>query len=275
MSRIACFLALGASLISTYGSVLAVEPKNLFIESGRGTLPIIVAAPHGGLDDVPGLLPRVDVTAERFVTGVDAHTVELTQRLVREIRRQLHGEPYFVIATFRRRFVDVNRSPEHAYEDPKAKCYYEAYHHRLTEFCREVQNKFGGGLFIDVHGQAVEVDKLLVGTVGGETCKLLRQRRGDSALVGRDGLVGCLNALGFATAPEIDAKVLELPQYNGGYTVQTYGSHRSPGIDAVQFEYGSNYRKPERLDDSARRTAAAVAKFYHLHVSRTQTAPGE
>jgi N-formylglutamate amidohydrolase len=275
MIRLRYFITVLAISLVGLGVVAADEPRNLLIESARGSLPIIVAAPHGGLDDIPGLAPRVDVTAERFVTGVDANTAELARRLVHEIRRELHGEPYFVIATFRRRYIDVNRSPEHAYEDPKAKRYYEAYHDQLAEYCRQVQNKFGGGLFIDVHGQAVEVDKLLVGTVGGETCKLLRQRRGDSALVGRDGLLGCLNMIGFVTAPEIDAKVLELPRYNGGYTVQTYGSHRSPGIDAVQFEYGTNYRKPERLDDSARRTAAAVAKFYRLHLSRTQTAPGE
>ncbi len=68
--------------------------------------------------------------------------------------------------------------------------------------------------------------------------------------------------------PGLDATEFNLPQYNGGYTVQTYGSHRAEGIDAVQFEYGSSYRKLEKLDDTAKRTAAAIAKFYAAYLPK-------
>ncbi len=61
--------------------------------------------------------------------------------------------------------------------------------------------------------------------------------------------------------PELNATEFNLPRFNGGYTVQTYGSHKAEGIDAVQFEYGSNFRAADKLDDTAKRTAAAIKSF--------------
>ncbi len=252
-----CFIARSAT---------AAEPVDPLIDVGRGTLPIVISAPHGGMVDMPGVPARVNVNAERFVTGVDGQTHELAHKIVKEIEKQLGGKPYFVIARFKRRFVDANRTAEHAYEVPAAKPYYDAYHDTLAKFCREVQNQYATGLFIDVHGQAAYVNDVLVGTNGGQTMKLLRQRYGDEALVGRNGVVGFLRSAGLRTMPEIDATDFNLPRFNGGYTVQTYGSHKAEGIEAVQFEFGSNYRAVNRLDDTAKRTAQAIAKYYELYL---------
>lgn len=252
--------------------VRAADRSDLLIDVGRGTLPIVISAPHGGMTDVPGVPGRVNVNAERFVTGIDGNTRELAHKIFAEIEKQLGGKPYFVVARFKRRNLDANRTAEHSYEVPEAKIYYDAYHSTLAEFCRDVQNKFGTGLFIDVHGQAVFPDNILVGTVGGETVKLLRQRHGDEALVGPGGVLGFLSAAGLQTMPELNATEFNLPRFNGGYTVQTYGSHKAEGIDAVQFEYGSNFRAADKLDDTAKRTAAAIKSFYQAYLPKHATA---
>lgn len=265
----------GFVLLAT-AAAAGAEPTDPLIDVGRGTLPIIISAPHGGSTDVPGVPGRVNVNAERFVTGIDGNTRELAHKLFVEIEKQLGGKPYYVVARFKRRNLDANRTAEHAYEVPEAKFYYETYHRNLADFCREVQNQFGTGLFIDVHGQASFPNDILVGTVGGETVKLLRQRHGDEALVGHSGVVGFLRAAGMTTMPGLDATELNLPQYNGGYTVQTYGSHKAEGIDAVQFEFGSKYRGSDRLNDTAKRTAAAIARFYETYLpKKRQTAANE
>lgn len=256
-----------ASVLASITST-AAEPSDPLIDVGRGTLPIVISAPHGGTVDAPGIPHRKNTNAERFVTGIDGNTRELAHKVFAEIEKQIGGKPYYVVARFRRRHLDANRSAVHSYEVPEARFYFDAYHDTLAEFCREVQNKFGIGLFIDIHGQGAFPDDILVGTVGGETVKLLRQRHGDEALVGRSGVVGFLNAAGLETMPELNATEFNLPRYNGGYTVQTYGSHKAEGIDAVQFEYGSSFRQMDKLDDTAQRTAAAIKSFYQAYLPK-------
>jgi len=43
--------------------------------------------------------------------------------------------------------------------------------------------------------------------------------------------------------------------------VQTYGSHRETGIDAIQLEIGTNLRKLAVLDRTAADLADAIAVF--------------
>jgi N-formylglutamate amidohydrolase len=241
------------------------------IDVHRGTIPIIISAPHGGTEDVPGVPPRVNAQAYRFVTGGDTNSRELAQKLVADLERRLGGKPYYVMARFKRRYLDVNRKPADSYESPRAAFYYQAYHETLAEYVREVQEKFGGGLLIDVHGQATYKDDILVGTVGGKSMERIRLRLGDGVLVGREGIVGLLESSGFRVQPAIDATDFNVPRYNGGEITQAYGSDKPEGIDAVQFEFGSNYRVLDRLDKSASMAAEAVEKFYRANVAKADT----
>lgn len=257
----------------------SATPSDPLIDVQRGTLPLVISAPHGGLEDVPGATPRTNRPVNpppgtpKWVTGADVNTRILARKIAAELQRRLGGTPYFVFARFHRKYVDANRAPEHSYESPAAKFHYDAYQHALAEFCREVQKRHGTGLMIDVHGQASFDDEILVGTVGGKTVKLLVERRGVEALVGREGIIGYLIAAGLKPKPELNSANLNVAAgLNGGFNVQTYGSHQPGGIDAVQFEYGSNYRTKENLDDTARRTADAIEKFYRSYLSKYRPA---
>ncbi|MCE9604138.1 MAG: hypothetical protein K8U03_04460 [Planctomycetia bacterium] len=256
------------------GSTAAVKPderprpSDPLIDVQRGTLAIVITAPHGGLEDVPGVPLRVNRNAYRFVTGNDANTRLLAHELAKDIEKRLGGKPYYVTARFHRKYIDANREAAHAYESPAAKPYYDGYHDTIAEFCREVLAKHGSGLLIDVHGQAVYKDEILVGTIGGETVPLLRQRFGVEALVGKTGMVGCLQAAHLKTMPALDATDLNVPRFNGGFTVQNYGSHKPGGLDAIQFEYGSHYRALDQIGTTARKSAEGVERFYLRYMVR-------
>jgi N-formylglutamate amidohydrolase len=238
------------------------------IDVQRGTAAIIITAPHGGSADVPGVPLRVNRDAYRFVIGTDAQTHRLALGMAKELERRLGVKPYFVMARFQRKYIDANRAAEHAYESPAAKPYYDAYHGTIDDYCREILKNHGGGLLIDVHGQAIYKDEILVGTVGGATVPLLRERFGPEALVGKTGMVGRLQDAGFRTMPAINTTDFHVPRFDGGFTVQNYGSHKPNGLDAIQFEFGSNYRLPEKVDDTAKRAAAAVEGFYLRYTVR-------
>jgi N-formylglutamate amidohydrolase len=279
---IACLAGMTLGIAGTAAQQRAAQPAAGFTTSARGIdrlidvdqgeIPIIISAPHGGTEDVPGVAPRVNQSAFRFVTGGDTNTRELARKVAAELERRLGGKPYYVMARFKRRYLDVNRKAADSYESPRAAFYYRAYHDALAEYVREVQEKFGGGLLIDIHGQATFPDEILVGTVGGKSMERLRLRLGDGVLVGREGIVGLLESAGFRVQPAVDATDFNVPKYNGGEITQAYGSDKPEGIDAVQFEFGSTYRTPERLDEVAAMTAEAVEKFYRANVVRKAAA---
>ena len=41
-----------------------------------------------------------------------------------------------------------------------------------------------------------------------------------------------------------------------------YGSHNANGIDAIQFEFGVNYRQEAKLESTIKRAAKSIVVFY-------------
>ena len=97
------------------------------IHAETGELPIILTAPHGGRQDVPGCEPRTP-TGSRFVTNPDYNTDILAQSIAAEIKRLTGKPPYLVIARFHRKFIDANRRADEAYGTDGCKADYALYH---------------------------------------------------------------------------------------------------------------------------------------------------
>ncbi|HEX4130926.1 MAG TPA: N-formylglutamate amidohydrolase [Pirellulales bacterium] len=236
---------------------------NPLVTVQQGDLPIVISAPHGGRDAIPDCPPRKGRDGiYRFVTEADTNTGELADRFAAELERKLGKKPYLVRARFARKYCDVNRKPEDAYESPAAKAVYDAYHAALAAACRDVQRRWHGGLLLDIHGQSTYPDKLIRGTQNGLTISMLTERRGAEAYMGRSSLLGLMEAAGYEVLPKLDTTEREPERYAGGHIVRTYGSHQAGGIDAMQFEFGRQYRVPlTEAEKSADDLAEAVAEF--------------
>lgn len=238
----------------------AAEPELVAVQTGE--LPIVLSAPHGGRQPVPHVPPREDKDAQRFVTARDENTAELTDKIAALIEKELGHKPFFVIARFERKFIDANRPAESAYESPAAKPHYDAYHAALAEACRTTLNRWKHGLLLDIHGQSTEVDKILRGTNNRRSVTQLLERLGPEALTGSHSVLGVLQRRGYTIFPANDRPdEREHPRFNGGYIVTTHGSSRAGGLDAIQLEFGSNLRRKEVLDKTARDTADAIVEF--------------
>jgi N-formylglutamate amidohydrolase len=227
----------------------------------RGTVPIIVSAPHGGRKAIPGVPPRKGKGVPKFKTDPDTNTAELAEAVAAQLERRLGGKPFVVIAHFARKYLDANRPPEGAYESDKAKPYYDAYHKALADACRAVRKRWGRGLLLDLHGQGAEAEVVFRGTADGKTVKLLLDRFGTAALSGRSSVLGRLERQGYEVIPAGGSKDKEDKRFNGGYTVRTHGSHQKGGIDAIQLEWGRSHRAKEALETTAKDLAAAVRAF--------------
>jgi N-formylglutamate amidohydrolase len=228
----------------------------------RGDLPIILSSPHGGRLAIPGVEERTNQGATRFVTVRDENTAELTETALAEVQRRTGRKPYVVIARFERKYLDVNREAQDAYESEISRAYYEAYHQSLADFCREVQKKWRGGLLLDIHGQKSHPDNLLRGTNNGRTDVLLRQRLGTGAVVGPHSILGMMDHAGYHVLPKLGSNDPEIKNYTGGETVKAHGSHVADGIDAIQLEFGSTFRIPKSAAvKSGQDLAAAIEAF--------------
>ncbi|MBC7820848.1 MAG: N-formylglutamate amidohydrolase [Planctomycetaceae bacterium] len=251
-------------LLSPCAMIARGEEPSRFVRTQTGELPIILSAPHGGKLDVPNVAVRkgegLGTGGSGFVVSRDTGTEELAQQAAAAIEKRFGKKPYFVIARSHRKYLDPNRPPEIAYEDADAKPVYDAYHSALRDACREVQQKFHKGLLLDIHGQGTAKDTVFRGTQNGKTVTLLRERFGEAAHVSETSLFGRLKTHGWKVHPD-PLDVGEQAAFRGGYIVQTYGSHQGFGIDAIQLEFGSDYRTQDAREKAATTLTNAVAEY--------------
>jgi N-formylglutamate amidohydrolase len=269
-----CFLAFSPFAFGLGNGTYAQEagsklPTSEFVVTKVGELPIILSAPHGGTKKIPNVPERKGEGLAKggagFSTAFDSNTDLLLKEISSEIEAKMGKKPYYLYATFSRKYIDANRPPEIAYENDEAKPVYEAYHKTLDAYCKEVKKKFGRGLVLDIHGQGTYRDKIVRGTNDGKSVKLLTDRFGIEAHTGPKSFFGLLAANEIGVYPEkLDGK--EASGLNGGYIVQHYGANGSYGLDAIQMECGFDYRDKAKVKDAAKKIVSAIDGFAKLYL---------
>ena len=225
-----------------------------------GMLPIILSAPHGGRQSIPGVPVRSGAGVSQFVTGRDNNTDELAETIALRLEKRLNAKPFLVVARFERKYLDANRPTESAYESGEAKPYYDGYHNALREAHDRVSQEWGRGLLLDIHGQGAQAEAIYRGTGNGKTVVSLTQRFGTEAITGPKSIFSQLELMGYKVLPSTTESHKER-RYLGGYIVQTYGSYRGRGVDAIQLEIGTKLRARANLERTATDLAEAIAIF--------------
>lgn len=229
-----------------------------------GEMPIILTAPHGGVQDVPDCTARTPV-GTRFVNRPDQHTDILARGIADEIKRLTGKPPYLVMARFHRKFIDANRRADEAYGAPGCAAVYDAYHAAIRRLIEEIRTKHPHAMLFDIHGQAAHPDSILRGTHHGSAVTRLLARAGAPAVTGPDSVFGRFAAMGYHIVPLNNTSPtdrVEAKGYTGGHTVALYGSPHEGGIDAMQLEFGRALRTQDVISKTARDTAEAITAFY-------------
>jgi N-formylglutamate amidohydrolase len=239
-----------------------------------GTLPILLTAPHGGRMPVPGVeqrkAPDRVPKGMTFVTDTDPQTDRLAEGIAARVRTLTQADVHLVVARFERKYIDANRAPEIAFDSTLAGPYYDFYHRAIRRVVDQIRQTHRHGLLLDIHGQHKMPDALVRGTINGRSVRRLLDRAGIDAVTGDKGLFGQLERQGFQVFPANSvppAGHSEDAGFSGGYTTHRYGSHRPDGIDAVQLEFGSEYRKAASLASSIDRSARAIAAFHAAYLT--------
>ena len=245
----------------------AAEQKELqrFLTLWAGTLPIILSAPHGGRQQIPGVPARRGIGVVQFTAERDSNTDELAEQIAGQLVQKLGSRPFLIVARFERKYVDANRPSAGAYESAAAKAYYDAYHDAVDRACAQVRRDWGRGLLLDIHGQGAEAETIFRGTDNGKSVTDLERRFGREALTGEKSILGQLEQRGYKIDPAPAGSDGER-RYTGGYTTRTYGSHRGTGIDAIQLEFGTSLRARGNLERTATDVAEAILVFARVYL---------
>jgi hypothetical protein len=233
--------------------------ESFFVKRHRGTMPIILTCPHGGLESPPSVKEREEAKTPsncgNFTKDRDLETDTITEGIAEKILELTGLSPYVVIAKFHRKFIDANRSLDCAFTDSDAKEFYEEYHNRISDYVSQIleENNNRGFLF-DIHGiseEKLEVSAdIYLGTGNGDTLQANFKRED---IFKRHGLHGLLDAsrhqtrLGgtnsvfeYRLSP---ASISEEEILPGGFTVREYAKKLK--INCIQIEIESNIRKNE------------------------------
>ena len=235
----------------------------------RGDLPILVTAPHGGVQEIPDIPRRTGQGVPQFVTVWDDGTLELTFDVSDAINNILGARPYLVVADFTRKQIDANRPPDRAYETRAAKEYYDFYHDKVAQYVQELKKRFGDKvILVDIHGQGIASKTVYRGTQNRQTVKRLLNRAGEAAFTGPQSILGALHQKGNMIHPvNNDLRQAEHNYFSGGYTVRHYGSNNGNGIDALQLENGSYHRNAGRAK-FAQDLGEAITEFYFNYLTQ-------
>ena len=234
-----------------------------------GQLPVVLSAPHGGTLKIAGAEVRQGVGMKTgpsgFFTGRDGGTSELALALANALEKQTGKRPYLVVSNAHRKYLDPNRPSEIAYEDSDAAPVYQRYHGTLQRYCKEILERHHTGLLLDIHGQGSSSETVYRGTSNGKTVARLKERFGESAHDGEKSLFGTLHRLGWTVYPQPhDGK--EQSGFTGGYIVQTHGSHKPNGLDAIQLEFGADYRNKDNREKTADILAQAIIEYMKEYI---------
>ena len=130
-----------------------------YIEYLPGDLPLIITAPHGGYLTPPEIPDRTYGTMVR-----DLNTQELVRQLRDALQTRVGGTPHVVICRLSRKKLDANRGLEEAAQgDPRAITAWNEWHGFIQAARARVEEDFGQGLYIDLHGHGHAIQRLELG----------------------------------------------------------------------------------------------------------------
>jgi hypothetical protein len=258
-----------------------------YVEYIPGELPLVISAPHGG-----SLTPEEIPDRTWGETVTDSNTEE-TLLAVRDAFVERTGfAPHVVISHLKRTKLDPNRDVEEgAQGDPFAANAWREWHAFIDEAENLVAERYGSGLYIDLHGHGHEILRaelgylIAAGTLDGPDAGLdawdvarassLRALAATSGvpfselLRGATSLGGLLASAGVPAVPSPeDPSPGANPYFSGGYDTDVHGSRQEGAVvSGVQMEL---HRTGVRDTDANRRAfgralAEAVESFMTLH----------
>lgn len=252
--RVIALLAFAAPTLLGADEVPPPVPASIWLAEGTveyvpGTLPLVIAAPHGGTLKPESIPDRTEGVKQR-----DAETDRLARDLAAAIAKREGAWPHLVICHLHRAKVDCNRDLLSGTGGHRAAiATWRAFHESIANARLATPD----ALLIDLHGHShpaarVEIGYLLDArqlALSGDAFEKLRPIASAGPMVGEGpgafaefirgprSLGALLEERGFPSVPSPKAPdPAGEPYFRGGFNTARYGSRANPRGAAVQLE---------------------------------------
>jgi len=230
--------------------------RNGYVEYWIGDMPLIISAPHGG-----SLTPEEIEDRTTGTTVTDSNTKQTALAFREAVYSQTGHYPYVIISNLKRTKLDPNREiVEAAAGNQWAEQAWNEYHGFIDTAKQLVEDQFGEGFYVDVHGHAHPIQRLELGYLLNSS--QLSQSDGQldwSGLSSSSSISSLVNSSSFsfsellrgpaslgalfesggipATPSDVQPSPgANNPFFNGGYSTWRHGSMNGGTISGVQIE---------------------------------------
>jgi hypothetical protein len=237
-----------------------------YIEYIPGNMPLIISIPHDGNlkpNDIP---PR---PCKNCAKNRDVYTIEIGLEIRKIIFREIGLYPYIIINNLHRTRLDPNRNINEAADgDSIAGKAWEEFQSYIDSAESAVQNKFGKGLYIDLHGHRHPIKQTEIGyLLSSDELRLddsflnsgsfseyssIRHLIGYNSkalsftelIKGQFSLGTLLEAKGYPCVPSSSKPFPAEGEayFSGGYNTTRHGSSQGSTIDGIQIELDIDLR---------------------------------
>lgn len=265
-----------------------------YVEYLPGNLPIVISVPHGGYLQ-PTNIPRRECSG--CVYNRDLYTQELARSIIDDFFASTGCYPHVIINLLHRNRFDANRSITTAADgNPIVEEAYHNYHAFIDLAKARIEEDYGRGLFLDLHGHGHEIQRVELGyrlsksqlqkTDNQLNQQELVEESSIRALVdnnlqslshadllrGSSSLGTMLENRGFPAVPSRDDPypIGSQDYFSGGYNTGRHSSENGGVIDGIQIECNQDIR----FDDATREKFAdsltlSINEYIQLHYFET------
>lgn len=270
------------------------QGRSGYMEYLPGSLPLVLTAPHGGY------MEPVEIPNRGYgVTGQDRNTRELTLAIREAVFQRTGAYPHVILSNLHRRKLDPNREiVEAAQGNHHAERTWWEFQIAADEAGYLVEEGFGEGLHLDIHGHGHDIDRLELGyllsgsdlaqsdaalsgssSVNKSSLKALAEKAGNdlASLVRGPESLGTL--MEDRLVPAVPSTAQPNPgqddYFTGGYNTVRHGSRNGGTISGIQIEH----HYPGLRDEAQNRVryaealADALLVFFQAHFG-FELAPG-
>ena len=251
--------------------------RNGYTEYFPGEIPIILSAPHGG-----HLTPAEIPDRTEGTTVQDRNTVDLALRIREAIRARTGFYPHLILSHLDRIKLDPNREiVEAAQGDLEAERAWWEFQTFIDEAVQLVEDAFGEGLYIDLHGHGHEIQRLELGyLLSPNDLASANEVLSGSPFIDKSsfkalGLKAGVNFADLIRGPMSLGSLLESagvpavpsqnqptpggdPYFTGGYNSARHGSRDGGSVSGVQIE--CNYTGIRDTDENRQAFAGGLAE---------------
>lgn len=243
-----------------------------YVDYAPGTLPLVIAAPHGGTLTPDEVADRASGTTVR-----DLDTDLLADEVADAIEERLGERPHLIVARIHRRKVDLNREiGEAAQGNGLAEQAWYEFQAMIDHASDRIEAEHGAGFYIDLHGHGHDIQRLELGYLlsandlalidaelgqdvhrNGSSIRALATDADDfvELVRGPTSLGSRFEAFGMPAVPsQAQPDPGDDPYFSGGYNTARHGSRNGGTISGFQIEAHRSVR-----DTAAGRAALADA----------------